>query len=70
LPGAAIEKNRGLTPHRRRDMKNPRKKNRIKFAEAVVRRKGQVQSVRMGEAGGYGGEATGIKSRVTKSVKF
>jgi hypothetical protein len=34
-----------------------------------VRRKGQVQEVR--QAGGsYGGEATGIKARVSKSVKL
>ena len=65
---SAIEKNRGLTPHRRKDLKNPRKKHRIKFAEATVRRKGQVQDVR--ERGAYSGEGTGIKSRVTKSVKF
>lgn len=64
-----IEKNRGLTPHRRKDLKNPRKKHRVKFAQATVRRKGQVQEVR--QAGGsYGGEATGIKARVSKSVKL
>lgn len=74
-PGArkidsAIEKNRGLTPHRRKDLKNPRKKHRIKYADANVRRKGQVQMVKSGAAGGYGGESTGIKSKVSKSVKF
>ncbi|KAL4853965.1 Neuroguidin [Chlorella vulgaris] len=64
-----IEKNRGLTPHRRKDIKNPRKKNRMKFDAATVRRKGQVQEVRAA-GGAYGGEATGIKSRLTKSVKL
>lgn len=68
--GSAIEKNRGLTPHRRKDLKNPRKKHRIKFAEAKVRRSGQVQKVVDGAAGAYEGERTGIKSRVSKSVKF
>ena len=65
----AIEKNRGLTPHRKKELKNPRKKHRVKFAEANVRRKGQVQEVREG-GGVYGGEGTGIKSKVSKSVKF
>jgi hypothetical protein len=71
LPPSApdIEKNRGLTPHRRKDIKNPRKKNRMKFDAATVRRKGQVQEVRAA-GGAYGGEATGIKSRLTKSVKL
>ena len=67
---SAIEKNRGLTPHRRKDLKNPRKKHRIKFAEANVRRKGQVQTVKSGAASAYGGESTGIKSKVSKSVRF
>ena len=65
----AIEKNRGLTPHRNKELKNPRKKHRIKFAEANVRRKGQVQEVRP-SGGVYGGEGTGIKSKLSKSVKF
>ena len=64
-----IEKNRGLTPRRNKDLKNPRKKHRIKYQKALVRRKGQVQDQRE-RRDGYGGEATGIKSRVTKSVKL
>lgn len=160
-PIADIEKNRGLTPHRRKDIKNPRKKHRwvaaalcgwrcgcctfgrtlrtcagstgggrqlvmlfgrsmaaalvgrqpctvcplgradasspfvhpwstapltptltlhstpahplpphrMKYAAATVRRKGQVQEVRAGGAA-YGGEATGIKARVSKSVRL
>ncbi|PRW45524.1 Something about silencing 10 [Chlorella sorokiniana] len=65
-----IEKNRGLTPHRRKDIKNPRKKHRMKYAAATVRRKGQVQEVRSGGGAAYGGEATGIKARVSKSVRL
>eukprot|EP00891_Asterochloris_glomerata_P005440 jgi/Astpho2/5440/Aster-07389 len=65
-----IVKNRGLTPHRSKANKNPRKKHRNKFEKALVRRKGQVQEARAGTAGGYGGEQTGIKSNVTRGVKF
>ncbi|EFN54557.1 hypothetical protein CHLNCDRAFT_135353 [Chlorella variabilis] len=42
---------------------------RVKFAQATVRRKGQVQEVRAG-GGAYGGESTGVKSRVSKSVRL
>lgn len=61
-----------LTHCRRKDLKNPRKKHRVKFAQAVVRRKGQVQGVQQApsSAKGYAGEATGIKSRVAKSTRL
>lgn len=64
-----IMQNPGLTAHRRRDVKAPRKKNRTKFEKALVRHKGQAPAMRERTAG-YGGEATGIKSTVTKSRKF
>jgi U3 small nucleolar RNA-associated protein 3 len=67
--GGKIMANRGLTPHRNKDHKNPRKRLRGKFEKAVVRRKGQVRSMRE-DGGGYGGEASGIKTSVTKSRKF
>ncbi|QDZ21457.1 Sas10 domain-containing protein [Chloropicon primus] len=65
-----ILKNRGLTPRRPKEMKNPRKKHRIKFQRALVRRRGQVPGERETRADAYGGEATGIKTRITKSVKL
>lgn len=68
-----IQKNRGLTPHRRKDLKNPRKKNRVKFAKALVRRSGAVQDGSANRPGGnaaYAGEATGVKSKITKSRKL
>ena len=37
-----IAKNKGLTPHRRKDERNPRVKHRKKFKKAIVRRKGAV----------------------------
>lgn len=64
-----IQKNRGLTPHRRKDLKNPRKKARVKFSKAETRRKGQVQVVKS-PGGAYGGESTGIKAKISKSVRF
>ena len=64
-----IEKNRGLTAHRRKDIKNPRKRHRLAFDKAQKRRKGQVPGMRQGGAA-YGGEATGIKSKVSKSRRF
>ena len=67
--GNKIMANRGLTPHRNKDHKNPRKRLRGKFEKAVVRRKGQVRAMRE-DGGGYGGEASGIKTTVTKSRRF
>lgn len=67
---SAIAKNRGLTPHRKKLSKNPRKKHRMAYEKAVVRRKGQVQSVREGEAGGYAGEKSGVRTGITKSRKL
>lgn len=66
---AAPSKTLNLPVRRRKDLKNPRKKNRMKFAQAEVRRRGQVQTVRE-QSKRYGGEQTGIKSKVSKSRKF
>lgn len=37
-----IAKNKGLTPHRKKEQRNPRVKHRKKFEKARIRRKGQV----------------------------
>lgn len=37
-----IAKNKGLTPHKKKELRNPRVKHRMKFRKAVIRRKGQV----------------------------
>lgn len=64
-----IAKNKGLTPHRSKEQRNPRVKHRNKFRKAKIRRKGAVREVRK-EITKYGGEISGIKAGVVKSVKL
>lgn len=40
-----ISKNKGLTPRRKKELRNPRVKNRMKFRKAKIRRKGQVRFI-------------------------
>lgn len=67
----AIEKNKGLTPHRKKDVRNPRVKKRKKFDEKR-KKLGSVRAVYKGGEGkgGYGGELTGIKKGLVKSTKL
>ena len=67
----AIAKNKGLAPKRKKDVRNPRVKKRKKYDE----KKKKLSSIRQvftgGEGrGGYGGELTGIKKNLVKSVKL
>lgn len=64
-----IAKNKGLTATKRRELRNPRVKNKLKFKKAVTRRKGAVQPIRS-KVPLYGGEVTGIKTHVKRSVKI
>ncbi|XP_055515077.1 something about silencing protein 10 isoform X1 [Leucoraja erinacea] len=64
-----MAKNRGLTPRRKKIDRNPRVKHREKFRRANIRRKGQVREVRR-EEHRYGGELSGIRAGVKKSVKL
>ncbi|XP_054159376.1 something about silencing protein 10-like [Oppia nitens] len=64
-----MAKNKGLTAKRKKELRNPRVKHRMKFRKANIRRKGQVRETRK-ELQRYGGELSGIKSSVIKSVKF
>lgn len=67
--GQKIMANRGLTPHRSKETKNPRVRLRGKFSRAVTRRKGSVRDVKE-KSEGYGGELTGVKTSVVKSRKL
>lgn len=64
-----IAKNKGLTPHRKKEQRNPRVKHRNKYRKARICRKGQVREPRK-EMEKYGGEISGIKSGVVKSIKL
>lgn len=67
----AIEKNKGLTPNRRKDIRNPRVKKRKKFEQKTKKLASMKPTFKGGEGrGGYGGELTGIKSNLVKSVKL
>lgn len=66
-----IEKNKGLTPKRSKDARNPRVKKRKKYEEKKKKLGSIRQIYKGGEGrGGYGGELTGIKKNLVKSVKF
>uniref|UniRef100_A0A1B0D7S6 Sas10 C-terminal domain-containing protein n=1 Tax=Phlebotomus papatasi TaxID=29031 RepID=A0A1B0D7S6_PHLPP len=41
-----MAKNKGLMPHRKKELRNPRVKHRLKYKKALVRRKGAVRTVR------------------------
>lgn len=64
-----IAKNKGLTPHRKKDQRNPRVKHKLKYRKAKIRRKGAVREART-EVTRYSGEASGIKANLKKSIKI
>ncbi|XP_043249945.1 something about silencing protein 10 isoform X1 [Colletes gigas] len=64
-----IAKNKGLTPHRKKEQRNPRVKHRNKYRKAKIRRKGAIREVRK-EITRYTGEISGIKASVKKSIKL
>ena len=67
----AIAKNKGLAPRRKKEVRNPRVKKRKKFDEKM-KKLGSIRQVYKGGEGrgGYGGELTGIKKNLVKSIKL
>lgn len=66
-----IVKNRGLTPSRSKEQRNPRVHQRTRYQKAV----NKLASARGGRLNAdtskpYSGESTGIRTNLTKSVKF
>jgi U3 small nucleolar RNA-associated protein 3 len=67
----AIAKNKGLAPRRKKEVRNPRVKKRLKFEEKK-RKLGSIRAVWKGGEGkgGYKGELTGIKTGLVRGVKL
>jgi U3 small nucleolar RNA-associated protein 3 len=64
-----IAKNKGLQPQRNKEQRNPRVKHRRKYHKALIKRKSQVRPV-VDSLEHYGGELSGIRSHLTKSIKI
>ncbi|KAK0732742.1 Sas10 C-terminal domain-containing protein [Apiosordaria backusii] len=66
-----IQKNKGLTPHRKKEVRNPRVKKRMKYEEKKKKLKSVRAVYKGGEGkGGYQGELSGIKTNIVKSTKL
>lgn len=66
-----IAKNKGLAPRRKKDVRNPRVKKKIRWEQKMKTLLSIRQVYKGGEGkGGYGGELTGIKTNVLKGVKL
>lgn len=68
-----IEKNKGLTPNRSKNIRNPRLKRRMKFDRANKRLSSTRAVYKGGQSalqGGYQGEKSGISTNLVKSRKL
>lgn len=64
-----IQKNKGLTAHRKKENRNARVKKRNKYAKAQKKLKSQ-RAVYEGQQGPYAGEASGIRRNISRSTKL
>ncbi|KAG9202902.1 hypothetical protein G6514_003925 [Epicoccum nigrum] len=69
-----IEKNKGLTPHRKKSVRNPRVKKKEKYKEKLKKEKSMRPVFDKAKAASghanYGGELTGIKKGIVRSRKL
>lgn len=66
----AIDKNKGLTPKRKKENRNPRVKKR-KAYDSKMKKLGSMKPTFKGNApGSYAGEQSGIKAGLIRSTKF
>ncbi|KAK0710998.1 Sas10 C-terminal domain-containing protein [Lasiosphaeris hirsuta] len=66
-----IQKNKGLAPRRKKEVRNPRVKKRMKYEEKQKKLKTVKATYKGGEGkGGYQGELSGIKTNLVKSTKL
>ncbi|KAI8910881.1 Sas10 C-terminal domain-containing protein [Gorgonomyces haynaldii] len=67
----SILANRGLTPHRKKELRNPRVKHRKKYEKAQKKLSSfRRVAVDKSKLGAYKGEATGIKTDISRSTKL
>ncbi|TID02771.1 Uncharacterized protein CH35J_003732 [Colletotrichum higginsianum] len=67
----AIEKNKGLTPKRKKEVRNPRVKKRMKYEEKQKKLRSMKAVWKGGEPqGGYGGEMSGITTNIVRARKL
>uniref|UniRef100_A0A7E4VX09 Sas10 domain-containing protein n=1 Tax=Panagrellus redivivus TaxID=6233 RepID=A0A7E4VX09_PANRE len=64
-----MQKNRGLTPARRKDIAHSRTKKRYQYKKALQKKRSQVPDV-LREVSKYDGEKRGIRASTVRSVKL
>ncbi|KAK0709153.1 Sas10 C-terminal domain-containing protein [Lasiosphaeria miniovina] len=66
-----IQKNKGLMPTRRKEVRNPRVKKRMMYEDKKKKLRSVKATYKGGEGrGGYQGELSGIKTNLVKSTKL
>ena len=66
-----IQKNKGLAPRRKKEVRNPRVKKRMMYEDKQKKLKTIKATYKGGEGkGGYQGEMSGIKTGLVKSIKL